>query len=714
MTGVDIGVRKVGSVAVIAANDLPHEAGTAAVVRALHAALDALAALSGIRAVVLMCDGSSYFSSLQINEFFTAAQQHECHRLFARVEQLPVPVVAAMHGTVLGADLGIALAGHYRVAAFGTRLGLLEVTLGLIPGVGCTQRLPRLIGVENSLELIIGARPVDTRTAMECGLLDEVIVGDLLQGAIIFAEQLIVEARGVRRTGDMTVDPASYSDEIAEYWSAQAAREYPNRMAPFTVIKAVRASLTMTLPAGLEYETRLLAQAMSSNECKGAVHALLAERETRRVPGLSADATAHAVHHGGVVGAGVIGGGIAICFANAGLPVTVIETDRESLDRGLTGIDRTYEAMVKRGRLTAAEKAQRLSLITGSLDYADLRDADVVIEAVFENLELKRQVFGMLEKNTRAGTVLASTTCTLNLNELAAVSARPADVVGMHFMAPAHVTSVLEVARLEATSAVTRCTAMDLARTLRKMPVLVRASPGLIGKRMLEAYAREAECMVLEGATPRQVDSTLEQWGMAGGVLASFDIEGLDVRVRRQESDTMQLSTDAFWFQADRALYAAGRLGRKNGKGYYHYESGDRMHHEDAEVIAILKAHAAKLGVTPREHSPQEILERCLYPLLNEGIRILEEGVTLRADDIDVVWIAGYGFPRYRGGPMFYADIIGLPTLLNGLRKYQQRSGSAHWQPAALLVELVGKKQSLREWQQTQSLLTLNEQGNAG
>jgi 3-hydroxyacyl-CoA dehydrogenase len=365
----------------------------------------------------------------------------------------------------------------------------------------------------------------------------------------------------------------------------------------------------------------------------------------------------------------------------------------------LTSLDRTYASLVERGRITEAEKAQRLELIGGSLDYEDLRQADVIIEAVFENLELKRKIFTQIDKVARPGAVLATNTSTLDIDAIADATSRPQDVIGMHFFSPANIMPLLEVVRTSRTSPATIRTVMDLSKPLRKTPVLASVCYGFIGNRMMEGYAREAERIVLEGATPRQVDTALEQWGMAMGILAVFDMAGIDVGVNVHTANADKYPPDPSYYQADFALHEAGRLGQKNGKGYYRYEPGNRARLDDPEALAILRARAARLGIEQREHSTQEIVERCLYPLLNEGIRILEEGVALRASDIDVVWLAGYGFPRYRGGPMFYAQTIGLKTLLDGMLKYQRTFGPMHWQPAPLLEKLVNENRSLAEWE---------------
>jgi 3-hydroxyacyl-CoA dehydrogenase len=421
------------------------------------------------------------------------------------------------------------------------------------------------------------------------------------------------------------------------------------------------------------------------------------------VPGLGDDVKAAAVKSAGVIGAGTMGGGIAICFANAGIPVTLIDATSEALQRGMATIDRTYQARVDRGRMTSDEKAQRMQLISPALEYQALSDADVIVEAVFESLELKQKIFSQLDAVAKPGAVLATNTSTLDIERIADATKRPGDVIGMHFFSPANVMPLLEVVRTSKTSPQTIRTVMDLAKPLRKTPVLARVCYGFIGNRMMEGYAREAERMVLEGATPRAVDSALEEWGMAMGILAVFDMAGIDVGVNVHKANASQYPPDPTYYQADFALHEAGRLGQKNGKGYYRYEPGNRARLDDPEAIDILRRRAKALDIPQRSHTKEEIVERCLYPLLNEGFRILGEGIALRASDIDVVWTSGYGFPRYRGGPMFYAETIGLKTLLDGMKKYSELFGPMHWQPAPLLVELVERGLTVAQWEQSRN-----------
>jgi 3-hydroxyacyl-CoA dehydrogenase len=690
-------------IVVITVDNPPVNTITAGVRADLNAALDEIARGANPRALLLRCAGKTFFSGADIGEFGGPPKESEYRALWARFENQPVPVVVAMHGTVLGGGLELALACHYRVAAADTRLGLPEVTLGIIPGAGGTQRLPRLIGVEKSLDLILAAKPVSAQQAHALGFIDAVIEGDLLEGALKYTQELLASGAGPRRTSERKVDPSTATEEILARMRARAEREYPNRVAGFTAVEAVQASVTLPLAEGLAFEEKLANRSKDTPESRGAIHMFFAERESRRVRDLPAGAAARAVRSAGIVGSGTMGGGIAMCFANAGLPVVLVDADEAALQRGLATIARNYDSMVKRGRIDEAEKARRMALIQGTLDYQALSQADVVIEAVFENMDLKRRIFTAIDKAAKPGAVLASNTSTLDVAQIAQATSRPGDVIGMHFFSPANVMPLLEVVRTDSTSPDTIQTVMELSRPLRKTPVLARVCYGFIGNRMMEGYAREAERMLLEGATPRAIDSVLEKWGMAMGILAVFDMAGVDVGVNVHKANAERYPPDPSYYQADFALAEAGRFGQKNGKGYYRYEAGDRKRHDDPEAIAIIAQRAQKLGIKAEMHSEQEILERCLYPLINEAFRILEEGVAQRASDIDVVWCAGYGFPRYRGGPLFYAEEIGLATVLKGIESYRARFGPMHWEPAALLVELVRQNQTIADWELARS-----------
>jgi 3-hydroxyacyl-CoA dehydrogenase len=685
-------------VAVISVDNPPVNTINAAVRAGLFAAIAGIRARTGIRAVVLVCEGGTFFSGADIGEFSGPPQEAEYRDLFRQLEGLPMPVVAGMHGVVMGGGLEIALACHYRVAAPGTRFGLPEVTLGVIPGAGGTQRMPRLIGMEKTLDLILAARPVDVAAAISLGFVDAEIAGGMRVASVEFAKALVREGAGPRRTSERSVDAATATPAIIERYKDQARSQYPNRQAALTAIDAVAAAAMLPFEEGLLHETELANRAKATVESKALVHVFFAERETRKVHGLPANTASRAIATGAVVGAGTMGGGIAICFANANVPVTILDSSREALDRGLKVIGDTYDSMVNRGRLTPAEKERRRALIRSTLDYGELSQADVIIEAVFENLDLKRRIFKTLDEVAKPQAVLATNTSTLDINEIASATRRPQDVLGLHFFSPANVMPLLEVVRTDRTDATVIRTALDLAKTLRKTPVLARVCYGFIGNRMMEGYAREAERMVLEGATPARVDGALEAWGMAMGILAVFDMAGIDVSVGVHRANAERYPPDPAYYQADFALHAAGRLGQKSGKGYYQYRPGDRTRHDDPQALQILRGAAERLGVPQRVHSEAEIVERCLYPLINEGIRILDEGVAMRAGDVDVAWCAGYGFPRYRGGPLFYADTIGLKTVHDGILKYRDMFGPMHWQPAPLLARLVADGSTLSRW----------------
>jgi 3-hydroxyacyl-CoA dehydrogenase len=702
MTSAIVSVTMVGEVAVLTVNNPPVNTINAPVRAALRSALADIRATANARAVALICGGSTFFSGADIGEFSGPPMEAEYRQVFGELENLPVPVVAGMHGTVMGGGFEIALACHYRVAARGTRFGLPEISLGIIPGAGGTQRLPRLVGVERTLDILLAGQPIDVQTGLSLGAIDAVVEGDIRDATIAFANSLIAAGQGPRRISDRSVDPSTATTEIVSRIKADAKRKFPNRTAPLTAIEAVCASVRLPFHEGLLYETELVNGAKATVESRALVHLFFAERATRKVPGLSDECPLRPVRVAGIVGAGTMGGGIAMCFANAGLPVTIVDATSDALARGLGIVERNYQSMVERGRLTLEEKAKRTALITGTLKYADLAPADVIIEAVFEDMTLKKGIFAALDEIAKPEAILASNTSTLDVNEIAAATRRPENVVGMHFFSPANVMPLLEVVRTGTTAPDVIRTTLELAKKLRKTPVLSGVCYGFIGNRMMEGYAREAERMVLEGATPRDVDGALERWGMALGILGVFDMAGVDVGVNIHRAHADKYPPDPTYYQADFALHAAGRLGQKVGKGYYKYVPGDRSRHDDSEAIAILRDTARRLGIPQRTHADDEIVERCLYPLINEGFRILEEGIALRPSDIDVVWTAGYGFPRYRGGPMFYADTIGLEQILKGIMKYRESFGPMHWGPAPLLTRLVQAHMTLADWAKAQ------------
>ncbi len=690
-------------VAVITVDAPPVNTITAAVRSGLNEALDDVAKLSGVKAIVLACKGSTFFSGADIGEFSGPPKEAEYRALFARFENQNVPVVAALFGTSLGGGYEITLACHYRIANSRTRIGFPEVTLGIIPGAGGTQRLPRLIGAEKALEMIISTRMIDAKTALEYGAIDKIADGDVTAAAIEYAKELVAAGKGPRRTSEMSVKPETATAEIFAAAEATAKKLYPNRIAAQTAVTAIRTATQKPLAEGLLIEEKLGNDSKATPESKGAIHVFFAERATRKVTDIPADTKPRALAKAGIVGAGTMGGGIAICFANAGIPVTILDTSDEALKRGTGVLEGTYESMVKRGRLSPEDKAKRMGLIKGTTNYADLSEADVIIEAVFENMDLKKKIFAELDKVAKPGCVLATNTSTLDVEKIGEATKRPQDVIGLHFFSPANVMPLLEIVRTPQSSPETIRTAVELAKPLKKTPVLVKICYGFVGNRMMEPYGREAERMVMEGATPREVDTPMEKWGMAMGLLAVYDMAGVDIGINVHKANADQYPIDPTYYQAEVALGEHGRYGQKSGKGFYKYEKGDRKRYDDPEAIEIIKKRAAELQIPQVPHTEEEVVERCLYPLINEGFKILEEGIVMRAADIDVVWTSGYGFPRWRGGPMHYAEAIGLKKVLDGLNKYKERFGPMHWEPSKLLVELATSGKTIAQWEKARA-----------
>ncbi len=691
-----------GDVAVVTLDAPPVNAMTRELRAGLKAAFESLRARSDHRAVVLICAGRTFLSGGDMREFDTGVQEPGYHELLRLLEDTPVLVVAAIHGSAMGGGVETAIACHYRVALDSARLGLPEITLGIIPGAGGTQRMPRLIGLEPALDMMLGGKPLTAAQAKALGLVDELVSGELLPGALAFARGLIARGAGPRRTRELPVAGAERADEVIAARRAQAARTMRNRTTPGMLLDAVAAAVERPFDDGIRYERELSLVAEKSVEGRALRHLFFAERELRRIPGIGPEVRGRPVAAAGIVGAGTMGGGIAMCFANAGIPVTIVDTTQEALDRGFATIRKNYERSVQRGSLRPELMAQRLALIRGSLAYADLGEADVIVEAVFENLALKKQIFARLDEVAKPGAVLGTNTSTLDIDEIAAVTRRPQAVLGLHFFSPANVMQLLEIVRASATAPEVLVTALDLAKTIRKTGVVARVCYGFIGNRMMDPYGREAERCVLEGATPAEVDGALEDFGMAMGILAVYDLAGVDIGYLTRKERAHLLPDDPSFYRPTALLTERGWLGQKTGRGYYRYDSPERKRTPDPEAIAMFRAEAERLGVPQRRPAPQEIVERCLYALINEGARILEEGIALRASDIDTVYCAGYGFPRYRGGPMFYADTVGLDVILERIQAFQRELDPQYWQPSALLLQLAREGRSFAQWQAAQ------------
>ncbi|MEK7437071.1 MAG: 3-hydroxyacyl-CoA dehydrogenase NAD-binding domain-containing protein [Pseudomonadota bacterium] len=641
-----------------------------------------------VKAIVLACAGKTFLSGGDMREFETGVQEPGYHEVLRLIEDSAVPVVAAVHGTVMGGGVETAIACHYRIAAEGTRFGFPEITLGIIPGAGGTQRMPRLIGLEPALDMMLSGKPLSAAQARDAGFVDAVVSADLIECALAYARDLLAMGAGPRRTRERSVAGGEKVAAVIAARRAQADKTMRNRNSPKVLLDAVEASVTRKFDDGIAFERSLSNQVERATEGRAFRHLFFAEREVSRIPGLPADVKARPVARLGIVGAGTMGGGISMCFANAGIPVVILDTSQENLDRGLATIRKNYERSVTRGSLKPEQRDQRLALITTSLDYAALGSADLIIEAVFENMALKKEIFARLDAVAKPGAILGTNTSTLDIDAIAAVTKRPQDVIGLHFFSPANVMKLLEIVQCTETAADVVVTALNIAKTIKKVGVVAKVCYGFIGNRMMDPYGREAEHCVLEGATPEEVDGALEDWGMAMGILAVYDMAGVDIGHLTRVARAALLPKDPGFYRPSALLTERGWVGQKAGRGYYRYDGAERKRTPDPEVIALLHQEGQRLNIAQRKSGRQEIQERCLYAMINEGALLLEEGVALRASDIDVVYSAGYGFPRYRGGPMFYADTVGLQLIYDKILEFQKTLDPQYWQPAPLLKKL--------------------------
>jgi 3-hydroxyacyl-CoA dehydrogenase len=672
-----------GRVAVLTVDNPPVNALSQHVRQGLRDGLRQAIADPGVAAVVLACAGRTFIAGADITEFAKPPQEPVLWEVLDVIESSPKPVVAAIHGTALGGGLETAMACHWRVGVRGARLGQPEVKLGIIPGAGGTQRLPRLVGVEKALQMIVVGDPIGGEEAHRLGLLDELVDGDLTAGAVAFAERVVAEGRPLRRVRDLNdkIAAARGKPELFREFRKTVARQTRGFKAPEACIRAVEAAVALPFEAGVARERELFVECLTSPESQAQRYFFFAEREAAKIPDVPADTPAKEIKQAAVIGAGTMGGGIAMNFANAGIPVTVVEVNQEALDRGLGIVRKNYEATAAKGRLTPADVERRMGLIHGSTDFQAVAGADVVIEAVFEEMPIKKEVFAKLDAIAKPGAVLATNTSTLDVDEIARATKRPENVIGTHFFSPANVMRLLENVRGVETDKTTIATAMAMGRKIGKVPVLVGVCHGFVGNRMLHQRGHQAEKLILEGASPHQVDKVLTDFGFPMGPFAMGDLAGLDVgwRIRKGRGVTSPV--------ADR-ICERGRFGQKTGAGYFRYEKGDRTPIPDPEVERIIAEVAKDQGIERRAISESEILERLLYPMVNEGAKILEEGIAIRASDIDVIWVYGYGWPVYRGGPMFWADHIGLRTIRDRLGEYGQRTGDRFWTPAPLLARL--------------------------
>ncbi|RVD38794.1 3-hydroxyacyl-CoA dehydrogenase [Mesorhizobium sp. M4A.F.Ca.ET.020.02.1.1] len=671
-----VNVANENGVAVVIIDNPPVNALSFHVREPLHAALAALRDDATVRAIVIVCAGRTFVAGADITEFSKPVQQPELRAIVALLETIAKPMVAAIHGTALGGGLELALGCHFRVADAGAKLGLPEVKLGLLPGGGGTVRLPRLVGAAKALGMIVSGTPISAGEAKAAGLVDAVFDGDLIAQAVRFAGEAAAKGGSFapvreRRDRVAETDLAAFDRQAAEL-----ARKARGLEAPLACAEAVRNAITLPFDEALAAERALFVKLVAGDQSRAQRHLFFAEREAAKIQGK--DVTRRKIARVGIIGAGTMGGGIAMAFANGGFPVTLLETGEEALQRGLAMIEKNYAVSVGRGSLTEEARQQRLGLFKGSTDYADLADCDLVIEAVFEDMAVKKVVFGKLDAVARPGAILATNTSYLDVDEIAASTSRPQDVLGMHFFSPANVMKLLEIVRADRTAPDALATVAELARRIGKVPVVVGVCHGFVGNRMLSARGAENEFLLLEGATPGQVDKAFTDFGWPMGPFQMGDLAGLDIgwRNRKARGQTAVIAD---------TLCEQGRFGQKTGRGWYRYESGSREPVPDPEVEELIRAKAAEPGIARREIGADEIIERTLYPLVNEGARILEEGIAVRASDIDVVWANGYGFPIGKGGPMFWAGLEGAAKIVERLEHWHRRTGRAIFEPAPVL-----------------------------
>jgi 3-hydroxyacyl-CoA dehydrogenase len=683
-------LQRLDGVAVIAIDSPPVNALSLAVRDGMHNAVTAAQADPAVQAIVLRCDGTTFFAGADITEFGKGLTGTSLTDLQRTIEGSTKPVVAAIHGHALGGGLELALVCHYRIAVPSASLGLPEVNIGLVPGAGGTQRLPRLIGVPAALAMMTSGAPMKAPAALAAGLLDELAPeGQLTDAAVALARQVVAQQRPLRRVRDLNdkTDAARGQPALFSEFRQAHAKKFRGFMAPERIVQCVEAAVNLPFDDGLAFEHAQFLALMKGEQSAAQRHFFFASRQAWNVPGIAKHTPQRPIRTVGIVGAGTMGTGIAMNFLNAGIPVTLVETEQAALERGLRTIRSNYDSTAKKGRLSVTDVAQRMALLSSSLALASLAQADLVIEAVFENMAVKKDLFAQLDRIAKADAILASNTSALDLNEIASATTRPESVIGLHFFSPANVMKLLEIVRGAKTSDTVVATAMQLARKIGKVAVLVGVCPGFVGNRMLFQRQREANQLILDGAMPWDVDRALHDFGFPMGPFAMADLAGLDL------GWTKARSTGA---TVRELLCEMDRRGQKNGAGFYDYDD-QRRATPSPVVEQVIRDFAAKQGAAACAVSAEDMLARCLYPMVNEGAKILEEGIALRAADIDVVWVNGYGWPVYRGGPMHHADQIGLPRVLAKLKDFEQRLG-AQFKPARLLEDLVARGKTFSDF----------------
>lgn len=647
-----------------------------------------------VKAIVLTGAGRAFIAGADISEFGGESKGPGLGDCLNAMDDSTKPIVAAINGTAFGGGLEVALCCHYRVIAPSAPVGLPEVKLGLLPGAGGTQRLPRLIGAEKALNFILSGDPIPGPIAKELGIVDEVAEGDIVDAGIAFAKDLISKGSPTRRIRDENdkLEEDQGNSELFDKARKDSARKMRKRFAPEMIIQCVEAAVNLLdFDAGMKVEAECFAKCLKHPQREALIHMFFAEREVGKIPDVPKDTVTKDIKQTAVIGCGTMGGGISMSFLNVGIPVTVLELDQEALDRGIGVIKRNYDIQVQRGRMSEAEVDQRMSLLTGTTNYADLGTADVIIEAVYENIDVKVETFKKIEEVAKPGAILASNTSGLDVDKMADATSRPEDVIGLHFFSPANVMRLLEVVRGAKTSKETIATSMKLGKTLNKIAVLSGNAPGFIGNRMLAGYTRQAGEIILQGATPYQVDNVLLQFGMPMGPFQMNDLVGLDLGWRARKLSGMKPEDVPITARVADKLCEMERFGQKTNRGFYIYPEGSRAGQADPEVVELVEQTSAELGITRQEIDDDEVLKRCVYALINEGARILEDGIAIRPCDIDIVYINGYGFPEVTGGPMFWADQQGLDNILADIKRYQEQYGGDVWEPAPLLERLVAE-----------------------
>ncbi len=657
---------------------------------------------NNIRAVVLKCAGRTFMAGADIKEFDEPIAEPGYHEVFSVIESCSKPVIAAIHGTALGAGLEAALACHYRCAVQNARMGLPEVSLGIIPGAGGSQRLPRLIGAKAALEFILGVIPVSASKAYKIGIIDRVIEEDLMEGTLEYVGSLLADGVGPRKVSEMRVDKSGYGEEFLVDARKLSARRLRGQNAPNLVIEAINNAVNLPFEEGIRKEKIIGDKALVSKEAKALRNIFFSEREIGKIPGISSDTKRMQINNVAILGSGTMGGGIAMNFANAGIPVMILDVSETVLQRGIAVVRENYENTVKRGRLSKSDMIDRMELISGTTDYNAIAESDLVIEAVFEDIDLKKKVFKKIDGICKPEAIIATNTSTLNIDQIAAVTNRPEKIIGLHFFSPANVMKLLEIVRAEKTSPEVLATAIDTAKRIKKFGVVAGVCFGFIGNRMMaEGFHREADQMLLEGASPQQIDQVMYDFGFPMGPFAMHDMAGVDIMHSILKKTGKKENNREPYFNVLYQVGELGRFGQKTGSGFYRYDEGSRRPLHDPVTDALILQEAERLGIKRTTIENTEIEQRCMYSLINEGAKILEEGIAYRPGDIDVIWSYGYGFPRFRGGPMYMADQIGLETIYEAVMSYRDKFGD-YWTPAPLLETLARDRKTFADWNMAQ------------